>query len=295
MALRSRRNGAFTLVELLVVIGIIALLVSVLLPAIGKARAASQRTACGSNLRQLGLAFRLYSTQFKDACPLGTINIGERQFTYIATYDQGGGSPRFIVVGMGALGSAKLLKDARAFYCPAETDSQFIFDDGTISGNLGNQWHFYNDPPSPRVIGPGRNHCRLGYMSRPAARWAAAGLPQLEPIVAGSPVRTGYPRFAKLKKKAIAADLFRGPMDVDRLHKTHLNVLYADGSVQLIPRKVLEVTLPLIPAASQWKAIPRNPNTIVSGTYDNTFYQAARVGNEIRETGLWVELDKQMR
>jgi prepilin-type N-terminal cleavage/methylation domain-containing protein/prepilin-type processing-associated H-X9-DG protein len=57
----ARRTG-FTLVELLVVIGLIAMLMSLLFPVAGKMRAAANGTACLSNLRQMGLAWTMYTS-----------------------------------------------------------------------------------------------------------------------------------------------------------------------------------------------------------------------------------------
>jgi prepilin-type N-terminal cleavage/methylation domain-containing protein/prepilin-type processing-associated H-X9-DG protein len=69
----------FTLVELLVVIGIIALLIAILLPALSKARESSKRIACLSNIRQFGVAMVMYTTAnkglFPRAAPKGTPTI----------------------------------------------------------------------------------------------------------------------------------------------------------------------------------------------------------------------------
>src|SRR3569623_2132327 len=71
----SPRKG-FTLVELLVVIGIIAILIGILLPALSKARRSSRTTKCLANMRSLHQAFKLYELEYKGMWPVGVHQVG---------------------------------------------------------------------------------------------------------------------------------------------------------------------------------------------------------------------------
>jgi prepilin-type N-terminal cleavage/methylation domain-containing protein/prepilin-type processing-associated H-X9-DG protein len=69
MSKHTLRRKGFTLVELLVVIGIIALLISILLPSLNRARETANRVKCGSNMRQIGQAILLYANENKGNYP----------------------------------------------------------------------------------------------------------------------------------------------------------------------------------------------------------------------------------
>jgi prepilin-type N-terminal cleavage/methylation domain-containing protein/prepilin-type processing-associated H-X9-DG protein len=85
MRSNSRRIPGFTLVELLVVIGIIALLISILLPSLAKARKMANTVACASNLRQIVLGMQIYASQYNNAIPGSGLTTSAFLYTTPAT------------------------------------------------------------------------------------------------------------------------------------------------------------------------------------------------------------------
>ena len=203
---RTRRPAAFTLMELLVVLGIICVLVAILLPALSRVRKQAQQTNCLSTLRQLSGAYTQYALAYDGQMPLGYS--GNLVWTgYFFTTN----STTFVLSG--AIYKAGMLPKADSFFCPSQVDPRFL----------------YNTPENPFPVNGG-NFNRIGYTCRPSVSWPLAATARL-------------PTLAKLQNKAILADIIGIPQvspEFASVHHRSINVLYGDFSARSIDRSKYE-------------------------------------------------------
>jgi len=114
----SRRRRAFTLVELLVVIGIMAVLIAMLLPALNRAREQSRRIRCLSNMRQLTIAWSMYANDSKGRiCGANTPVIGTdpKEFNWVTVDTNGMDTLASLQAGM----LYKYVNTAEVYHCPS--------------------------------------------------------------------------------------------------------------------------------------------------------------------------------
>jgi prepilin-type N-terminal cleavage/methylation domain-containing protein len=260
---RPGRCRGFTLVELLVVIGIIAVLIGILLPTLTRAREAGNRTKCLSNLRSMFQMLKMYENAFKGASPLGSAREAHNNY-----FLSRGPDPRYVAIGqVFEANLAKVGSSSGVFYCPSNTGSRWHDQDGP-----DNPWPplnpFFDNTSNPK------HGCRISYSQRPILYhtrdaklkaylcykvqynhlepwtgpfllqhpWpqAVAGFKKEEWGTDGDVVKTrrsAYPRLSKLKNAAILADITSGEDRVTAAHKKGINVLYNNGSARWVDVK----------------------------------------------------------
>ena len=176
--LHRPRGRAFTLVELLVVIGIIAVLIAILLPALTRAREAAGRTQCLSNLRSIYQLLRIYEVNYKGAVPLGfsfqasgapnpgTASNSKQEGNYFLSRASGVPDPgtlpngthfnaRFTAIGILFPAGAIHVGEGRLFYCPS------------FEGDTNHGYNVPANPWPPGWVPPGTKGTRMCYSQRP--------------------------------------------------------------------------------------------------------------------------------
>lgn len=227
--LNHHRFRGFTLVELLVVIGIIAVLISILLPALNKARESAKRTQCLSNLRSIAEMINIYADEANGQVPIGfsgPLGDGSFQNNYFLSRTSGTPSPGYPVrfVGLGLLFQSGVLTEAsgRVFYCP------------TFNGGPDHDYNGMNNPWPPSLY-----TCQCTYSCRSSdptstqlvghqgVMWATSG--SFGPLdEAGLP--TSMMKLSRLKDRAIVSDVISSPTRLVYAHVVGVNVLFASGA-----------------------------------------------------------------
>ena len=122
---KTNRTG-FTLIELLVVISIISLLISILLPALAKARSAAVRVQCQANFRQNMIAVEAYATDESGLYPDAGKIVGSKFNTWMNLM---GGVFVDRPQGMGMVFAGEYLTTMAPFFCPSRNSDAYFFSD----------------------------------------------------------------------------------------------------------------------------------------------------------------------
>ena len=151
------RKTKFTLIELLVVIAIIAILASMLLPALSRSRDVAKSISCTSNMKQIGMAQQGYASDFNDYCMpwVGTVTPGYSYWTTLITRDN------------------EYIKDPKVFFCDGFKDRKPGVAENLIAkwktlSIYDNAWQYIDYGYSRNHIGSSR---RYGYAGASPAPW----------------------------------------------------------------------------------------------------------------------------
>lgn len=237
---QAKQRRGFTLIELLVVVAIIAMLMAILMPALGKARKQAKLIACAANLRSYGFLLRMYATENQEVLPLGYL-----WYSYYAATAHPGGWQDVPFPGRVFALAYNGNSSGKAYYCPLQTDNRWMFN------TTQNPWAFGGKYPDSKF------NCDLnrssttniGYTVRPMLlTWIDDTTKVMKANTPNISRDQLMPKTFNLAPgTAIASDVIgstllgNGYQYAQGHIEENMNVFYADNSVQTIPYSVYAV------------------------------------------------------
>lgn len=265
------RSMGFTLVELLVVIGIIALLISILLPALNRAREQASNTKCLANLRSIGQATHAYVSQNKGYLPprmRGTSVTAPAYYgphlTYFPLDGRAYGGSEEETCGPAYLMERKYLPSRQVMFCPTAAHPNHTAE-AQLAGALGATW-----PRGAAVsLNPDNTNTRMGYMWMP--HWVNA---RTGPVLPGTTIglRTSYRKLEDLpRKNALCMDLLFNVETIAHMNKgvPTWNMLFRDGSAKPVSTKVVLEVMRANPPSNIGASNPWNDTPAANSSFDD--------------------------
>ena len=235
-----KRKG-FTLIELLVVIAIIAMLLAILMPALGKVKEKAKGVVCNSNIKQWGVIFTLYANDNSDSLPRG---VGTTEIPADKAYWKGATYPYYENADLRKCPSCKPADDVRVFGLTNQNWGQgqgsgASWDDQFAQGSYGlNEW--CTNPPGNGVYWSQNGGCDSKNSYRKMGVKGADNIPLLMDCVYVSVAPNHEGRLSLPLDAPDTADEWRAMETVcmDR-HSGGINVVFLDASARHVTIKEL--------------------------------------------------------